>query len=45
MRSVRTRIRLRRPSHRAEIFGWMKTVGGLQRIRYRGLVRMGWSVT
>ena len=28
-----------------EIFGWMKTVGGLRRSRYRGVERTGWRDT
>jgi transposase len=28
-----------------EIFGWLKTVGGLRKTRYRGLRRVGWMFT
>ena len=28
-----------------EIFGWLKTVGGLRKRRYRGLDRVGWVFT
>ncbi len=28
-----------------EVFGWMKTVGGLRRTRYRGVERTGWLGT
>jgi len=28
-----------------EIFGWLKTVGGLRKTRYRGLARVGWMFT
>jgi len=28
-----------------EIFGWLKTVGGLRKTRHRGLTRVGWMFT
>jgi hypothetical protein len=28
-----------------EIFGWMKTVGGLRKLRHRGLESVGWMLT
>ncbi len=28
-----------------EIFGWLKTVGGLRKVRYRCLRRVGWMFT
>ncbi len=28
-----------------EIFGWLKTVGGLRKTRYRGVRRVGWMLT
>lgn len=28
-----------------EIFGWLKTVGGLRKTRHRGLARVGWMFT
>jgi transposase len=28
-----------------EIFGWLKTVGGLRKLRHRGLERVGWMFT
>ena len=28
-----------------EIFGWMKTVGGMRKLRYRGLELAGWMFT
>ena len=28
-----------------EVFGWMKTVGGQRKTRYRGTARMGWMFT
>lgn len=28
-----------------EVFGWMKTVGGLRKTRYKGLRRVGWMFT
>ena len=28
-----------------EIFGWLKTVGGLRESRHRGLARVGWMFT
>ena len=28
-----------------EIFGWMKTVGGLRKLRHRGLELVGWMFT
>jgi len=28
-----------------EIFGWLKTVGGLRKTRYRGIARVGWIFT
>ena len=28
-----------------EIFGWLKTVGGLRKTRHRGLARVGWIVS
>ena len=28
-----------------EIFGWLKTVGGLRKIRHRGVQRVGWMFT
>jgi len=28
-----------------EIFGWLKTVGGLRKTRHRGLARLGWMFT
>ena len=28
-----------------EIFGWLKTVGGLRKTRYRGVRRVGWMFT
>ncbi len=28
-----------------EIFGWLKTVGGLRKTRYRGFRRVGWMFT
>ena len=27
-----------------EVFGWMKTVGGLRKTRHRGTARVGWDV-
>jgi IS5 family transposase len=28
-----------------EIFGWMKTVGGMRKLRHRGLALVGWMFT
>ena len=28
-----------------EIFGWMKTIGGLRKTRHRGIDRVGWMFT
>lgn len=28
-----------------EIFGWMKTVGGMRKLRHRGLLLVGWMFT
>jgi transposase len=28
-----------------EIFGWLKTVGGLRKTRHRGIARVGWTFT
>ena len=28
-----------------EIFGWMKTIGGLRKTRHRGADRVGWVFT
>jgi transposase len=28
-----------------EVFGWMKTVGGLRKLRHRGVARVGWMFT
>jgi len=28
-----------------EIFGWMKTVGGMRKLRHRGLHLVGWMFT
>jgi len=28
-----------------EIFGWLKTIGGLRKTRHRGLARVGWMFT
>ena len=28
-----------------EIFGWLKTVGGLRKTRHRGIARVGWMFT
>ena len=28
-----------------EVFGWMKTVGLLRKLRHRGLERVGWMFT
>ena len=28
-----------------EIFGWMKTVGGYRKTRFRGVDRVGWGFT
>jgi hypothetical protein len=28
-----------------EIFGWMKTVGGYRKTRFRGVHRVGWGFT
>ena len=28
-----------------EGFGWMKTIAGLRKTKYRGLERVGWSFT
>ncbi len=28
-----------------EIFGWLKTIGGLRKTRHRGLERVGWMFT
>ena len=28
-----------------EIFGWMKTVGGMRKLRHRGLKLVGWTFT
>jgi hypothetical protein len=28
-----------------EIFGWMKTVGGMRKLRHRGLQLVGWMFT
>ena len=28
-----------------EVFGWMKTVGGLRKTRHRGTARVGWMFT
>jgi IS5 family transposase len=28
-----------------EIFGWLKTVGGLRKTRHRGVARVGWMFT
>ena len=37
--SVRVRKRIK------EVFGWMKTVGGLRKTRHRGTPRVGWMFT
>ena len=37
--SVRVRKRIE------EVFGWMKTVGGLRKTRHRGPARVGWMFT
>ena len=37
--SVRVRKRIE------EVFGWMKTVGGLRKTRHRGTARVGWMFT
>ena len=35
-----------RKRHRIEeIFGWMKTVGGMRKLRHRGLPLVGWMFT
>jgi transposase len=39
MMSLRVRKRIE------EVFGWMKTVGGQRKTRYRGTARMGWMFT
>jgi len=28
-----------------EIFGWMKTIGGMRKLRHRGLELVGWMFT
>jgi len=28
-----------------EVFGWMKTIGGQRKTRYRGTPRVGWMFT
>jgi hypothetical protein len=28
-----------------EVFGWMKTVGQLRKVRHRGVDRVGWTFT
>jgi len=28
-----------------EIFGWLKTVGGMRKLRHRGLESVGWMLT
>ena len=33
------------PSAALEIFGWLKTVGGLRKTRHRGVARVGWMFT
>jgi hypothetical protein len=35
----------RRRKRVEEIFGWLKTVGGLRKTRYRGVARVGWTFT
>jgi IS5 family transposase len=35
----------RRRKRVEEIFGWLKTVGGLRKTRHRGLARVGWMFT
>ena len=35
-------ISLRKRKLVEEIFGWLKTVGGLRKLRFRGLARAGW---
>ena len=37
--SQRTRKRVE------EIFGWLKTVGGMRKTRFRGKARVGWMLT
>ena len=51
----RSAIDRRTPRHRGdavsvrkrieEVFGWMKTVGGLRKTRHRGTARVGWMFT
>jgi transposase len=35
----------RRRKRVEEIFGWLKTVGGLRKTRHRGVARVGWTFT
>ena len=38
-------IRQQRRKRIEEIFGWLKTVGGLRKSRHHGLARVGWMFT
>ena len=40
-----TRISQQKRKRIEEIFGWLKTVGGLRKTRHRGLARVGWMFT
>jgi len=39
---ARKRVERRRSPDIEEVFGWMKTVGGLRKTRHRGTERVGW---
>jgi len=42
---ARKRVERRRSPDIEEVFGWMKTVGGLRKTRHRGTARVGWMFT
>lgn len=39
------RVSQRKRKRVEEVFGWMKTVGGMRKTRFRGLERVGWMFT
>ena len=42
-RESRVSVRIRKSIE--EVFGWLKTVGGLRKTRHRGTARVGWTFT
>lgn len=44
-RHVGYEISQRKRKRIEEIFGWMKTVGGMRKLRHRGLELVGWMFT